>query len=193
MRTDVVLAGVGGQGVLTVAALLAEAARREGLVVKQGEVHGMAQRGGAVQATLRLADGPIAADLVPRGSADLLLALEPVEALRHAGYLRPGGRLVTAAESHENVPDYPPLDDVHARVRAVPGAVLVPATDLAREAGSIRVVNVVMVGAASPWLPLSPDMLEGCVMDAFSAKGERVVEANRRAFFAGREAAGVSG
>ena len=132
MKHDLVLAGVGGQGVLSVAAILAEAARRSGLLVRQGEVHGMSQRGGAVQATLRLSDGPIDGDLVARGGADLVLGVEPVEALRYLDYLAPGGRLVTAADPYENVPDYPPIEQVLAAVRAVPGAVLVEAGELAR-------------------------------------------------------------
>jgi indolepyruvate ferredoxin oxidoreductase beta subunit len=188
VKHDVVLAGVGGQGVLSVAAILAEAARRAGLVVRQGEVHGMSQRGGAVQAGLRLADGPIEGDLIPRGAADLLLGTEPVEALRYLEYLAPGGRLVTAADPHENVPDYPPIEEVLAAVRAVPGAVVVEAGDLARRAGSGRVANVVMVGAASAFLPVPPGLIEDCLREGFAAKGKRVVEANLRAFSLGREA-----
>ena len=190
MKRDVLLAGVGGQGVLSVAAVLAEAARREGLVVHQGEVHGMSQRGGAVQASLRLADGAIDGDLVARGAADLILGMEPVEALRFLEYLAPGGRLVTAADPHVNVPDYPPIEEVLAAVRSVPGSVVVEAAALAREAGSGRVANVVMVGAASVFLPLQPEVIEACLRDGFAAKGERVVEANLRAFVLGRAAVG---
>jgi indolepyruvate ferredoxin oxidoreductase, beta subunit len=188
VKHDVLLAGVGGQGVLSVAAILAEAARRHGLTVRQGEVHGMSQRGGAVQATLRLADGPIAGDLVGRGGADLVLGVEPVEALRYLDYLAPAGRLVTAADPYENVPDYPPLEEVVAAVRAVPGAVLVEAGELARRAGSGRTANVVMVGAASVFLPIPAEVILGCIVEGFAAKGERVVEANRRAFALGRAA-----
>ena len=188
MKHDVLLAGVGGQGVLSVAAILAEAARRHGLTVRQGEVHGMSQRGGAVQATLRLADGAIEGDLVGRGGADLVLGVEPVEALRYLDYLAPGGRLVTAADPYENVPDYPPREAVLAAVRAVPGAVLVEAGELARRAGSGRTANVVMVGAASVFLPIPAEIIEQSIVEGFAPKGERVVEANRRAFALGRAA-----
>jgi indolepyruvate ferredoxin oxidoreductase beta subunit len=190
VKRDVVLAGVGGQGVLSVAAILAEAARREGLVVHQGELHGMSQRGGAVQAILRLADGLIEGDLVARGGADLVLGMEPVEALRYLEYLAPGGRLITATDPYENVPDYPPIEKVLDVVRAVPGSVAVDAGALAREAGSGRVANVVMVGAASAFLPLSPVVIEACLRAGFAAKGERVVQANLRAFALGRAAVG---
>lgn len=191
MKQDVVLAGVGGQGILSVAAILAEAARRQGLVVRQGEVHGMSQRGGAVQASLRLADGPIEGDLIPRGAVDLLLGTEPVEALRYAEYLAPGGRLVTAADPYENVPDYPPMEEVLAALQAVPGSVVVEADALARRAGSGRVANVVMVGAASVFLPLRPAVIEDCLRAGFAAKGERVIGANLRAFALGRAAVGA--
>jgi len=156
--------------------------------VRQGEVHGMSQRGGAVQATLRLSDAPIEGDLVARGGADLVVGAEPVEALRYLEYLAPGGRLVTAVDPYENVPDYPAIERVLAAVRAVPGAVLVEAGVLARRAGSGRTANVVMVGAASVFLPMTPEVIEACLVDGFAAKGERVVEANRRAFALGRAA-----
>ncbi|MBN2114497.1 MAG: indolepyruvate oxidoreductase subunit beta [Acidimicrobiia bacterium] len=188
MKQDLVLAGVGGQGVLSVAAILAEAARRLGLQVRQGEVHGMSQRGGAVQATLRLSDRPIEGDLVARGGADMVLGVEPLEALRYLDYLAPAGRLVTSADPYENIPDYPPPEQVLAAVRAIPGAVLVAAGDLARRAGSGRTANVVMVGAASAFLPLPAEVVEACIGEGFAAKGERVVEANRRAFALGRAA-----
>lgn len=150
----------------------------------------MSQRGGAVQASLRLADGPIEGDLVARGGADLVVGVEPVEALRHLEYLAPGGRLVTAADPYENVPDYPPIDEVLAAVRAVPGSVLIDAAALARRAGSGRVANVAMVGAASAFLPISATVIETCLRERFVAKGEKVVEANLRAFALGRAAVG---
>jgi indolepyruvate ferredoxin oxidoreductase beta subunit len=187
VRADIVLAGVGGQGVLSVAAILAEAARREGLTVKQAEVHGMAQRGGAVQATLRISSGEIASELVPRGAATMILGMEPVEALRYLDFLAPDGTLLTAAEPVYNVPDYPPLDAVHEQIRDL-GGLIVEAERLAREAGSPRAANVVMVGAASTRLDLPREVLEECVRDGFASKGERIVEVNLRAFRAGRAA-----
>jgi indolepyruvate ferredoxin oxidoreductase beta subunit len=188
VKADVVLAGVGGQGVLSVAAILAEAARRDGLAVKQGEIHGMSQRGGAVQATLRISDHQIESDLIMRGGADLIVGLEPLESLRYVDYLAVGGTLLTASDPLENIPDYPPLDEVHARVRRVPGSVIVDARALAVEAGSPRAANVVMVGAAGIFLPLSPQILEGAVRDGFARKGRRVAEVNLRALAAGRDA-----
>ena len=192
MSTDIVIAGVGGQGVLSIATILTEAARRDGLHVKQAEVHGMAQRGGSVLATIRMSPDPIASELVAHGAARLVLGLEPVEALRFVGLLAPDGVVVTAAEPFENIGDYPPLDVVHAEVRRI-GGHLVEASRLAREAGSPRSSNVVMVGAASPWLPLEEPTIEACIGEGFAAKGDRVVDANLRAFRLGREALAPAG
>jgi indolepyruvate ferredoxin oxidoreductase beta subunit len=188
MRYDIVLAGVGGQGVLSMAGLIARAAMSEGLDLKQSEVHGMAQRGGAVQAHLRLSDEPIESDLIPRGSAGLILSLEPVEGLRYLPWLSPTGTLVTSANAFVNIPDYPPQDEVLRRVRTLPRALVVEAERLAEESGDLLAVNTVMVGAASRLLPIDPSSLEEAVRTAFGRKGERSLAANLAAFEAGRRA-----
>lgn len=188
-RLDAVLAGVGGQGVLSLGAVIAGAAAEAGLWVKQGEVHGMSQRGGAVEAHLRIAERPVRSDLVGRGAADLILSLEPVEALRHLKLLKPDGIVVTATEPVPNVPDYPEIETVLERLRSLPGSVLVEAGRLAREAGSAKAANAVLVGAAAHLLPVPPQALENEIRRAFEAKGERVVEANLEAFLLGRERA----
>ena len=187
MKADIVLAGVGGQGVLSVAGILAEAARREGHVVKQAEVHGMAQRGGAVQATLRISSDPIASEMVSRGAATMILGLEPVEALRYLDYLAPDGVLLSAADPVTNVSDYPPLESVHERIRSL-GGYLIDANRIAKEAGSLRTANVVMVGAASARLSLPVPSLEAAIAAGFAAKGKKIVEINLAAFRAGRAA-----
>ncbi len=189
MRYDIVLSGVGGQGVLSMAALIGRAAVASGLIAKQSEVHGMAQRGGAVQAHLRLSDVPIESDLIPRGGADLILSLEPVEALRYLPWLAPTGTLVTSANAFVNIPDYPPTEKVLERVRALPHAIVVEAERLAEESGDLLAVNTVMVGAASKLLPLDPESLEDAVRSTFAHKGERTTAANLAAFAAGQRAA----
>lgn len=188
MKSDIVLAGVGGQGVLTVGAIIAEAARREGLHVKQGEVHGMSQRGGAVQAFLRMSDRPVHSDLIPVGTADLIVSLEPIEALRYVRYLAPEGTLVTALDAFANIPDYPPREKVLGMLQKLPHVAAIEALELAKQAGSPLIVNSVMVGAASDFLPIRPETLEAAIRDGFARKGEHVVEANLRAFRSGREA-----
>ncbi|MDR2134321.1 MAG: indolepyruvate oxidoreductase subunit beta [Treponema sp.] len=189
MKKDIILAGVGGQGVLSIAAIIARAAVKEGLSVRQSEVHGMAQRGGAVLAHLRVAGGPIASDLVPGGGADIIVSMEPLESLRYAAWLSPEGALVTAAEPFVNIPNYPDIDSVLAAIRAFPLARIVEAAALAGEAGLARAVNMVMVGAASPFLSLRPESLEDTIGEAFAGKGGEVARANRQAFRLGREAA----
>jgi indolepyruvate ferredoxin oxidoreductase beta subunit len=190
MKFDIILAGVGGQGVLSVSAIIASSAMKEGLAVKQSEVHGMSQRGGAVLANLRISDAPIASDLIPRGSAALVLSMEPIESLRYLEYLAQDGTVVTATEPFINISDYPPIEDILAQVRRLPRAILIEAETLARQAGSARATNMVMVGAASHLLPVSFDSLQHFVQTMFAAKGAKVVETNLKALQAGREAAG---
>jgi indolepyruvate ferredoxin oxidoreductase beta subunit len=189
MKFDIILAGVGGQGVLSVSAIIASSAMKEGLAVKQSEVHGMSQRGGAVLANLRLSDRPIASDLIPRASAALILSMEPLESLRYLEFLSAGGTVITATNPVANIPDYPPVDEVLARIRSLPHAVTVDAESLARKAGSARATNMVMVGAASPLLPVSFQTIEHFVQTVFASKGTKVVETNLKALHAGRDAA----
>ncbi len=189
MKYDIILAGVGGQGVLSVSSIIASSAMKEGLAVKQSEVHGMSQRGGAVLANLRLADAPVASDLIPLGSAAMILSMEPLESLRYLRYLSPRGAVVSSSNPMVNIPDYPELDRLLAQIRTLPGSVLVDSERLARQAGSARATNMVMVGAASHRLPVKVETIEHFIETIFAGKGEKVVETNLKAFRAGREAA----
>jgi indolepyruvate ferredoxin oxidoreductase beta subunit len=189
MKYDIILAGVGGQGVLALGAIIASSAMKEGLAVKQSEVHGMSQRGGAVQASLRIADGEIASDLIPLGGASMILSMEPLESLRYLRYLSSTGSVITSTDPVLNIPDYPALDDLLARIRSLPSARLVDGEKLARHAGSARASNMVMVGAASHHLPVKVETIEHFIRSIFATKGDRVVETNLKAFRAGREAA----
>ena len=194
LKYDVILAGVGGQGVLSVAAVIAQAAVEEGLAVRQSEVHGMAQRGGAVLAHLRISDKPIASDLVPRGGANLILSMEPLECLRYAAWLsplteaQPGGALVTAAEPLINIPNYPDLEEILGAIKSFPLYRIVEAEALAKEAGFAKSVNMVMVGAASAFLPLAAANLEATILKTFAGKNPAAAEANIKAFHLGRNA-----
>jgi indolepyruvate ferredoxin oxidoreductase beta subunit len=190
MKYDIILAGVGGQGVLALAAAIASGAMEEKLFVKQAEVHGMAQRGGAVMATLRLADREIASDLIPHGTASMILSVEPLESLRYLSFLAPEGTLVTSANPVRNIPDYPDLEGLLSRVRTLPRAIVVDAEKLARAAGSVRATNMVMVGAAMHLLPIQPGTIENAVRAIFARKGAEVVDINLRALRAGRDAIG---
>lgn len=192
MTFDIVLAGVGGQGVLSVSAIIASSAMAEGLHVKQSEVHGMSQRGGSVLANLRIADRPIASDLVPRGTAAMILSMEPLESLRYVEYLSPAGTLITASTPVTTLAGYPPIEDILAEIRRLPSAHIIDAERLARQAGSARATNMVIVGAASGWLPVKLDTIERFVATTFAAKGEKVVDTNLKALRAGRDAAAAA-
>lgn len=189
MKFDVILAGVGGQGVLSLSGIIAAAAMQEGLSVKQSEVHGMSQRGGAVFANLRIASRPVASELVPLGTASLILSMEPLESLRYLRYLSPQGAVVTATTPVKNIDDYPEMDRLLAAIRSLPRPVLVDADRTARKAGSARAANMVLIGAASRLLPVSVETLERCIAQRFESKGQAVVDQNLNAFRAGREAA----
>ncbi|MDR0376873.1 MAG: indolepyruvate oxidoreductase subunit beta [Spirochaetaceae bacterium] len=193
MKKDIILAGVGGQGVLSIAAIIARAAVAEGLTVRQSEVHGMAQRGGAVLAHLRIAEGSIPSDLIPQGGADLIISMEALESLRYARWLSPQGALVTAAEPFVNIPDYPDMTAVRQAIEGFPVYRLIEAARLAREAGHPRSVNMVMVGAGSHFLPVKPETLDNTLGKIFSAKSPAAAEANRQAFWLGRKAADGKG
>mgnify|MGYP001059011209 CR=1 FL=1 len=182
MNRNVILAGVGGQGLLALAAVIGEAARALDLDVKQAEVHGMAQRGGVVQSHLRYADRPLHSNLVRAGTADLILALEPMEALRYLPYLSPTGAVVSSTAPLANVPDYPEAADVLAELEKLPACRLVDAEGLAQQAGALQAANMAMLGAGSPFLDLPEETLIGAVRSFFAGKGDAVVETNVRAF-----------
>jgi indolepyruvate ferredoxin oxidoreductase beta subunit len=189
MKQDIILAGVGGQGILSIAYVIDNAALADGLFFKQAEVHGMAQRGGAVQSHMRLADGTVWSDLIPKGEADMVLSVEPLEALRYFDYLRPDGIVVTSSTPYRNIPDYPEIEKVLEAVRRAPRAVVVDSEKLAKEAGTVKAQNVVLLGAASPFLILKEESLLRTVEDLFRPRGPIVLEANLKAFALGRKAA----
>jgi len=188
MKYDVIFAGVGGQGVLSIASVIAHAAMSEGLEVRQSEVHGMAQRGGAVLAHLRIADKKISGDLVPKGGADLIISMEPLESLRYVSYLKQCGMVVTAAEPFNNIPDYPDIEEVHSMIKCLPKWRIVQAASLAKESGLSKTVNTVMVGAASYFLPIKSQSLEATISAAFAKKDPSVAIANTKAFKLGQAA-----
>ena len=140
-------------------------------------------------ATLRISDREIASDLVPRGSASMILSMEPMESLRYLPYLSPDGTLITSANPVQNIPDYPDLEGLLGQIRALPHSIVVDAEKVAREAGSARATNMVMVGAGTHLLPIRPETIEKAVRAIFQGKGEKVVEANLRALRAGQQAA----
>ncbi|MBN1563108.1 MAG: indolepyruvate oxidoreductase subunit beta [Anaerolineae bacterium] len=191
MKYDIILSGVGGQGVLSIAAIIGMAAVKGKMRLKQAEVHGMSQRGGAVQSHLRIADQPIYSDLIAEGNADMVLSMEPMETLRYVSYLQPAGVIVADSTPFVNIPDYPELDDIIATLREYPNVYLIDATGLAKNMRAARSSNMVLLGAASRFLPLEASTLEAAITSIFARKGEQVIAQNINAFRQGR--ASVSG
>lgn len=185
MKIDIILAGVGGQGILSIAAVIGEAALEDGLYMKQAEVHGMSQRGGDVQSNLRISDRPIASDLIALGQADLIVSLEPMESLRYLPYLKKDGWLVTNSEPFINIPNYPEIEKVRAELDKLPHKVVLDVETVAKEAGSARSANIVMLGAAAPFIPIEYNKLEDGIRRIFGRKGEEIVDMNLKALKAG--------
>lgn len=189
MKCDIILAGVGGQGILSIATILGAAALRENLHLKQAEVHGMSQRGGDVMSCLRLSSCPIASDLIPQGKADLIVALEPMEALRHLAWLSPEGRVVTSTVPFINIPNYPDTDALLDALGRLPNVTAFDMEAVAKEKATPRASNMVLLGAASPYIDISPEKIIAGIRTIFAPKGEKMVETNIAAFQAGRELA----
>lgn len=188
MKTDIILSGVGGQGILSIATIIGEAATRMGLTLKQAEVHGMSQRGGDVQSNLRLSDRVIASDLIPLGGADLILSLEPMEALRYLPYLSREGWIITSSAPFKNIPNYPDDASLKAELDKYPHVIALDVEALARENQVPKSANVILLGAAATFLKiLDVDTLRSSVGRIFTSKGETVVEMNTRAFNIGYE------
>ena len=186
MKQDIILAGVGGQGILSIATVIGSAALEQGLYLKQAEVHGMSQRGGDVQSNLRLSSDPIFSDLIPRGGADLIVSLEPLEALRYIPYLAPEGWIITNTVPFQNIPDYPSMDQVMGELDKLPRVIAIDVDAIAKEVGSPRSANMVLLGATAAVLNiLDPDKLREGIRRIFGRKGEAIVEANIKAFDAG--------
>lgn len=187
MKTDIILSGVGGQGILTIAAIIGVAAVESGLQLKQAEVHGMSQRGGDVQSHLRISDKPIFSDLIPQGQADVILSVEPMESLRYVPFLHKEGWLVTNSTPFINIPDYPEHKDLLDEIKKMPHYILLDADKMAKELRNTRGMNMVVLGAASPFLDIEQEKVENAIRSIFQRKGDKVVESNIKAFKAGRE------
>jgi indolepyruvate ferredoxin oxidoreductase, beta subunit len=189
MKNDIILSGVGGQGILSIAAIIGLAAVDNDLSLKQSEVHGMSQRGGDVQSHLRISDKPVSSDLIPYGKATVIISVEPMESLRYLPWLSKTGWLVTNSNPFINIPDYPPIEEIIKEIENVQNHVIIDADTVAKNSGSARSGNVVILGAASLYIDIPVRSMEDAIRRLFSRKGEKVVETNLKAFNAGRELA----
>ena len=183
MKKDIILCGVGGQGIISIATVIGEAATIAGINLKQAEVHGMSQRGGDVQSNLRLSTEKIYSDLIPQGGADLVISMEPMESLRYLPFLAKNGTIVTSSKPFINIPNYPDEDALQAELDALPSVVKLDIESVAKDAGNVRGANMVLLGMAAPFLEIiTVDQLRQAITTIFARKGEAVVEANLKAF-----------
>lgn len=186
MKKDIILAGVGGQGILSIAATIGTAALSTGLFLKQAEVHGMSQRGGDVQSNLRISDREIASDLIPQGKADMIISVEPMESLRYLPMLSHEGWLVTNTKPYINIRNYPEMEKLMAEIEAQPRHIALDADEIARQMGSPKSANMVILGAASPFLDIEYSSLQDAIRSIFRKKGDDVIQVNLDALEAGR-------
>lgn len=189
MKSDIVLAGVGGQGILTIATILGSAALTDGLYLKQAEVHGMSQRGGDVQSNLRISSRPIHSDLIPQGGADLIVSLEPMEALRYLPFLNREGWIVTSTLPFVNIDNYPAMDAIEGELARHEHTVAFDMEEAAKEVATARSSNLVLLGAASPFIDIPAEKIEAAIADVFGRKGDAIVNSNIAAFREGRRRA----
>lgn len=186
MKKDIILSGVGGQGILSIATVIGKAALKDGLYMKQAEVHGMSQRGGDVQSNLRISDHPIASDLIPSGKCDLIISLEPMEGLRYLPYLGSEGWLVTNETPFINIPNYPDEALLKAELNKLPHKVVLNVDQVAKEIGSARIANIVLLGATIPFLGINYEKIQISIREIFERKGEAIIEMNLKALAAGK-------
>jgi len=192
MQTNIILSGVGGQGILSIAAVIGKAALKEGFYMKQSEVHGMSQRGGDVQSNLRLSDRPIASDLIPLGQADLIISLEPMESLRYLPYLKKDGVLVTNSIPFINIPNYPEIEKIYDELAQLPRKVILDVESIAKEVGSVRTANIVMLGAATPFIGIEYEKIAEGIRSIFARKGDEIVAMNLKALKYGFDTASLN-
>ena len=189
MKKDIILAGVGGQGILTIATIIGDAAAAAGVNLKQAEVHGMSQRGGDVQSNLRLSTETIYSDLIKQGAADMIISMEPMEALRYLPYLSEEGVVVTSSNAFKNIPNYPDEEALMSELQALPRVSVLPIEDLAKQNSMPKSANVVLLGMAAKYIEiLSPEQLRESIKRVFASKGEKIVEMNCQAFDLGLSA-----
>lgn len=189
MKTDIILCGVGGQGILSIATIIGEAAMKEGLYIKQAEVHGMSQRGGDVQSNLRISSSPIHSDLIGDGQADVIISMEPMEALRYLPYLnKETGWIITSSVPFVNIPNYPDIESIKAEYTDIRNSMSIDIEELAKNNGVARSANVILLGAALKAIGIDRDKVENAIRTVFGRKGESVVEANIKALGIGIDA-----
>ncbi len=187
MKKDIILAGVGGQGIISIASIIGYAALEQGMFLKQSEVHGMSQRGGDVMSNLRISHNEIASDLIPFGQADMIISIEPLESLRYLPYLSGHGWVITNTRPFNNIPNYPDMNEIMNEIGKVPHHIALDADATAKETGSVKAANIVILGAATPFLGMDYGKIEDAIRFIFRKKGDKIIELNLNALKAGSD------
>jgi len=159
----------------------------ENLYIKQAEVHGMSQRGGDVQSNLRISSDPIYSDLIPKGSADVIISMEPMEALRYLAYLKSDGWIITSSTPFKNIDNYPDETELNAALARLPRVVSIDIESMARDNGIPRSANMILLGAAQRTIGIEYDKLEDAIRRVFARKGEKIVADNLKALKLGQD------
>ena len=186
-KRDIIISGVGGQGIVSIASAIGYATVEAKLFFKQSEVHGMSQRGGEVQSHFRISNEPINSDLIPMGSADIIISVEPMEALRYINYLSMEGIIISNKNPYTNIPNYPDLDKIWGAILAIPNSMIIDADEEARKLGSSKAANMILLGAAANKIGIEFSMLENAIRTLFGRKGDKIVEINIAALRRGQE------
>ncbi len=182
-KIDIILSGIGGQGILSIATVIGQASIEADLYLKQSEVHGMSQRGGQVQSDLRLSDCEIQSDLIPLGKADMIISMEPLEALRYLPYLKEDGQIITSSEPFYNIPNYPDYNMVMDKLKSFPNSHILEIDKIAKENQIPKSSNMILLGMAASYLNIfTIDQMKHAIEKVFASKGEKIVNDNIKAF-----------
>lgn len=187
MKSNIILSGVGGQGILTLASIIDIAALNQNLFVKQSEIHGMSQRGGSVQCHVRISDTQIYSDLIPEGEVDLILSAEPMELLRHIPSLKRNGWIITDSSTFENIVNYPDKHDLYKQIKKHVNHIIISAKSCAKDLGNSKVCNMILLGAASDHMAIPEEKFINAINIFFKDKSERIKNKNIEAFKVGRQ------
>ena len=182
----IIVAGVGGQGTITLAQLILGAAWRSKYHCLQSEVHGMSQRGGAVNAHIVFDSQPVTSPTIEEGSADLLIGMEPLETLRYVHMVKKEGNIISSLSPIVNMGNYPEESTVIDAVKKVDDIHLVDTDACSKELKNRHAGNVILLGMASKFLPMEQELWLSIFEERFKVKGDKIIQKNKEAFEYGR-------
>jgi len=185
MKSDILIVGVGGQGIILTSDIISKAALKDGFNVKKAETHGMAQRGGSVITHVRISNSDIYSPLIPKGKVDVLIGFEPMEALRYMGYInrKNENSIMIVNRNPIEIENYPDINEIISEIKRHRNSIILNALELANKAGNVLTQNIVMLGAASRYLPIDRDTLKETIKENV----KRAINENLKAFELGSQ------